>query len=112
MNQGASATIRLDLNDNWTFKSITAWREGDTDTVIDFDNTPLPTLDIPAYYADDQLTQEFQFLFDYDRVQGVAGIFYLDGHAEAPSTPSWAAPASSSAPVARSIPRAGPDSPT
>ena len=82
MNQGASATIRLDLNDNWTFKSITAWREGDTDTVIDFDNTPLPTLDIPAYYADDQLTQEFQFLFDYDRVQGVAGIFYLDGHAE------------------------------
>ena len=53
MNQGASATIRLDLNDNWTFKSITAWREGDTDTVIDFDNTPAPTLDIPAYYADD-----------------------------------------------------------
>ena len=82
MNQGASATIRLDLNDNWTFKSITAWREGDTDTVIDFDNTPAPTLDIPAYYADDQLTQEFQFLFDYDRIQGVAGIFYLDGHAE------------------------------
>jgi iron complex outermembrane recepter protein len=82
MSQGASATIRLDLNENWTFKSITAWREGDTDTVIDFDNTPLPTLDIPAYYADDQLTQEFQFLFDYDRVQGVAGIFYLDGHAE------------------------------
>ena len=82
MNQGASATIRLDLNDNWTFKSITAWREGDTDTVIDFDNTPAPTLDIPAYYADDQLTQEFQFLFDYDRIQGVAGIFYLDGRAE------------------------------
>ena len=82
MSQGASATIRLELNDNWTFKSITAWREGDTDTVIDFDNTPAPTLDIPAYYADDQLTQEFQFLFDYDRIQGVAGIFYLDGHAE------------------------------
>ena len=82
MSQGASATLRLELNDNWTFKSITAWREGDTDTVIDFDNTPAPTLDIPAYYADDQLTQEFQFLFDYDRIQGVAGIFYLDGHAE------------------------------
>lgn len=82
MNQGASATVQLDLNDNWTFKSITAWREGDTDTVIDFDNTPAPTLDIPAYYADDQLTQEFQFLFDYDRMQGVMGFFYLDGHAE------------------------------
>lgn len=82
MNQGVSATVQLDLSDNWTFKSITAWREGDTDTVIDFDNTPAPTLDIPAYYADDQLTQEFQFLFDYDRMQGVMGFFYLDGHAE------------------------------
>ncbi len=82
MSQGASATVQIDLNAHWTFKSITAWREGDTDTVIDFDNTPAPTLDIPAYYADDQLTQEFQFLFDYDRIQGVAGFFYLDGSAE------------------------------
>ena len=82
MNQGVSATVQLDLNEHWTFKSITAWREGDTDTVIDFDNTPAPTLDIPAYYADDQLTQEFQFLFDFDRIQGVMGFFYLDGHAE------------------------------
>ena len=82
MNQGVSATVQLDLNEHWTFKSITAWREGETDTVIDFDNTPAPTLDIPAYYADDQLTQEFQFLFDYDRMQGVLGFFYLDGHAE------------------------------
>ena len=82
MTEGASATVQVDLNDNWTFKSITAWRYGDTDTVIDFDNTPAPTLDIPAYYADDQLTQEFQLLFDFDRIQGVAGFFYLDGHAE------------------------------
>jgi iron complex outermembrane receptor protein len=82
VNQGLSATVQIDLNDAWTFKSITAWREGDTDTVIDFDNTPAPTLDIPAYYSDDQLTQEFQFLFDYERIQGVMGFFYLDGHAE------------------------------
>jgi len=82
MNQGFSATVQLDLNPNWTFKSITAWREGHTDTVIDFDNTPAPTLDIPAYYSDDQLTQEFQFLFDFDRIQGVVGTYFLDGHAE------------------------------
>ena len=81
-SQGASATVQIDLNDNWTFKSITAWREGETTTVIDFDNTPAATLDIPGFYADDQLTQEFQFLFDFDRIQGVAGFFYLDGHAE------------------------------
>jgi iron complex outermembrane receptor protein len=82
MSQGASATIQIDLNDNWTFKSISAWREGETTTVIDFDNTPAATLDIPGFYADDQFTQEFQFLFDFDRIQGVAGFFYLDGHAE------------------------------
>ena len=82
MNQGLSATIQLDLNDNWTFKSITAWRDGETDTVIDFDNTAAPTLDIPAYYADDQLTQEFQLLFDFDGFDGVVGLYYLDGHAE------------------------------
>lgn len=81
-SQGASATVQVNLNDNWTFKSITAWRDGETTTVIDFDNTPAATLDIPGFYADDQFTQEFQFLFDYDRIQGVAGFFYLDGHAE------------------------------
>jgi len=80
--EGASATVQIALSDHWTFKSITAWREGETNTVIDFDNTPSPTLDIPGFYADDQFTQEFQFLFDYDRIQGVAGFYYLDGHAE------------------------------
>jgi Outer membrane receptor proteins, mostly Fe transport len=39
-------------------------------------------LDIPAYYADNQFTQEFQLLFDADRIQGVVGVYYLDGHAE------------------------------
>ncbi|HWQ88105.1 TonB-dependent receptor [Brevundimonas sp.] len=80
-NQGLALTVQMDVNDHWTFKSISAYRDGDTDTVIDFDNTPAPTLDIPAVYSDDQFTQEFQFLFDYDRIQGVAGVFYLDGTA-------------------------------
>jgi iron complex outermembrane recepter protein len=81
-SEGLSFTAQVDLNERWIFKSITAWREGRTDTVIDFDNTPAPTLDIPAYYADEQFTQEFQFQFDYDRVQGVFGVFYLDASAE------------------------------
>ena len=80
-NQGLALTIEATLNDSWMFKSITAYRDGDTDTVIDFDNTPAPTLDVPAVYSDEQLTQEFQFLFDYDRIQGVAGVFFLDGTA-------------------------------
>jgi len=80
--EGLALTVEHQLTDSLTFKSITASRTGETDTVIDFDNTPAPTLDIPAYYADDQFTQEFQLLFDTPRFQGVAGLFYLDGRAE------------------------------
>lgn len=80
--EGYSVTVEHQATDNLTLKSISAWRNGDTDTVIDFDNTPLPTLDIPAYYQDNQFTQEFQVLFDYGRAQGVAGFFYLSGEAE------------------------------
>lgn len=81
-SEGVSFTGQIDVSEHWTFKAISAWREGRTDTVIDFDNTPAPTLDIPAYYADEQYTQEFQFQFDYDRIQGVFGVFYLDATAE------------------------------
>ncbi|MBO9501910.1 TonB-dependent receptor [Brevundimonas sp. A19_0] len=81
-SEGLSFTGQIDVSEHWTFKAISAWREGRTDTVIDFDNTPAPTLDIPAYYADEQYTQEFQFQFDYDRIQGVFGVFYLDATAE------------------------------
>ena len=81
-SEGLSFTGQVDVSEHWTFKAITAWREGRTDTVIDFDNTPAPTLDIPAYYADDQFTTELQFQFNYDRIQGVFGVFYLDASAE------------------------------
>ena len=79
---GYSLLGQWNINENLTFKSITAAREGETIGTIDFDNTPGPVLDIPAYYKDDQLSQEFQLLFDYDRLQGVAGLYFLDAHAE------------------------------
>ncbi len=80
--KGLSLTAQWDINDVLTFKSITAYREGDTETVIDFDGLPAPILDIPAYYADDQFSQEFQIQFNTDRVQGVAGVYYMDANAE------------------------------
>ncbi|MGQ0836769.1 MAG: TonB-dependent receptor [Gammaproteobacteria bacterium] len=79
--RGASLLGQWDINDVLTFKSITAYREGETDTLIDFDTSPAVGLDVPARYEDDQLTQELQLLFDGDRVQGVAGVFYLDASA-------------------------------
>jgi iron complex outermembrane recepter protein len=79
--RGASFLAEWEINDEWTFKWITAWREGDTTGVIDFDMSPQPALDIPANYDDNQTTQELQFLYEGERIQAVAGLFYLDAYA-------------------------------
>ena len=79
--QCLSLTGEFQLSDLLTFKSISAYREGATNTVIDFDNTALPTLDVPAEYDDWQFTQELQLLLQGDRVQGVVGLYYLNADA-------------------------------
>ena len=81
VTEGYSLTGGWTVNDWLTLRSITASRRGDTATVIDFDQTPLPYLDVPAYYSDRQFSQEFQALFEGDRWSGVAGIYYLDSRA-------------------------------
>ena len=68
-------------SDTLTFKSITAYRQGETLGPIDFDNLPAPLLDIPAFYEDHQFSQEFQALFEGDRWQGVFGVYYMDAYA-------------------------------
>lgn len=79
--EGYSLTAEWTLNDNVTLKSITAYREGETQTPIDFDALPQRDFDVPAVYFDDQFSQEFQLLFESDRLNGVAGVYYLDGEA-------------------------------
>ena len=79
--EGWSATVEWDINDAFTFKSITAYREGQTVTPIDFDALPQPDFDVPANYADDQFSQEFQLLYNGDRLSGIVGAYYLDGNA-------------------------------
>ena len=81
VTQGVSLTGEFRLNEMLTLKSITAYRDGRTDTPIDFDNTPGPVLDVPAFYEDDQFTQEVQLLVEGERFQGVFGGFYLNGTA-------------------------------
>ncbi|WP_029086440.1 TonB-dependent receptor [Brevundimonas aveniformis] len=81
VTEGLSLTGEWYVNDWLTLRSITANRRGDTATVIDFDQTPLPYLDVPAIYSDNQFSQEFQALFEGDRWSGVAGIYYLDSTA-------------------------------
>ncbi len=79
--RGLSLTGEWTLNDMLTLKSITASREGSTRGNIDFDNLPQPILDIPARYDDEQFSQEFQVLVNAGRLNGVAGVYYLDASA-------------------------------
>ncbi len=80
--KGVSLTAAWNVNDAVTLKSITAYREGETVTPIDFDALPQADFDVPAFYNDDQFTQEFQLIYSSDRLSGVAGFYYLDGDAQ------------------------------
>jgi len=80
--QGVSLVIDWQLNDAWSIKSITAYRESESDNNIDFDTTPAPITDVFATYEDDQTSQEFQFIYDPDgRFNAVFGVYLFDGTA-------------------------------
>jgi iron complex outermembrane receptor protein len=79
--KGLSLTGEWNATEHLTFKSITANREGHTQTLIDFDGTPLPTLDVPATYDDSSFSQELQAVYSDDNVQGVFGIYYMNSQA-------------------------------
>lgn len=81
-SMGASMVISWDVNDAWLFKSITAYRESDSENNIDFDTTPARIVDVSATYYDNQISQEFQLVYDAgDKLTGVFGFYYFDGEA-------------------------------
>jgi iron complex outermembrane receptor protein len=82
-SSGYSLTLTWDINPAWRFKSITAYRETESLNSIDFDTTPATIIDTgPAFYFDDQTTQEFQLVYTGSgKVGGVVGLYYFDGTA-------------------------------
>jgi len=65
-----------------TFKSIHGLpRRRDAHADPTSTPSPEPALDVPRHYKDDQFTQEFQLLYEGERIQGVAGLYYLDATA-------------------------------
>ncbi len=77
-NWGVSAVAEWTVSDTLTFKSISAYRELEWHGSRDADNTALLVLHTDYSSDGDQMSQEFQALFDLDRVQGVAGVFYFE----------------------------------
>ncbi len=79
--QGVSFTAEWAINDAFTLKSISAYRDGESVTPIDFDALPEPDFDVPARYFDEQFTQELQLIFEHGNLSGVAGLYYLNSNA-------------------------------
>jgi len=85
--EGLSLVVEYFINDDWSFKSVTADRKSYSKTNIDFDNTSLRIFDVPAIYDDTQFSQEFQLNYDFDNLTLVSGLYYFDaescGHFDA-----------------------------
>ena len=80
-SSGASLTAEWQMSESITLKSTTAYREGETETAIDFDSIDRPDFDVPAFYKDDQTTQEFQLIWQGENANLVSGLYYYSGSA-------------------------------
>ncbi len=78
---GGALLIEWSVSDDLTFKSITASRKDRTESPIDFDSGPSQLFDVPVIYKNEQVSQEFQLVFEGERVQGLLGAYYLDANA-------------------------------
>ncbi|WP_284318942.1 TonB-dependent receptor [Dyella acidisoli] len=80
--KGAALTLNWIVSQDWTLKSITAYRTSKTDSNIDFDTLPVAVADVSAIYKDHQFSQELQANYDSGgAVHGVMGLYYFNGSA-------------------------------
>jgi iron complex outermembrane receptor protein len=78
---GVAATIEWNVSPELTFKSITAQRQDKSWAPIDFDALPVVDMEVPALYTNRQFSQEFNLTYTGPKIQGVAGIYYIDANA-------------------------------
>ncbi|MDF2383099.1 TonB-dependent receptor [Nostoc ellipsosporum NOK] len=78
---GISMTVNAEVSELITLRSISAYREDTSYTPIDFDSTPSVDVDVPAYYKNNQTSQEFQALIHGGKLNGIVGFYYLGAKA-------------------------------
>ena len=81
ITKGASLLVEYNISPVLAFKSITAHRSSESIAPIDFDSLETPLFEAPAIYRDKQDSQEFQLTYTGDRIQGVAGVFWMKTNA-------------------------------
>jgi iron complex outermembrane receptor protein len=78
---GGSFLAELRPADWLTVRSISGYRKDDSATPIDFDALPAVDVDVPAFYNNEQFSQEVQLLIDSGNLNGLVGLYYLDAKA-------------------------------
>ncbi|MFJ6025287.1 TonB-dependent receptor [Brevundimonas sp. NPDC092305] len=74
---GSALRVAWDLSDNLTLKSITSYRELNTDDYIDFDATQLEIADALVAVDQSQVSQELQATYTNGGLTAVGGLYYL-----------------------------------
>lgn len=75
---GLNATIGIDVSDAIRFQSITGYRDSQRLNTTDVDGTSAAVLPITIIEDAKQFSQEMQFTYSSDRVEGIVGLFYYD----------------------------------
>lgn len=75
---GFNATVSWDINDSWSFKSISSYREVDYGTELDLDGTPINSFGIFYFNDQEQTSQEFQLSYNSETVSAVTGLYYFN----------------------------------
>jgi iron complex outermembrane receptor protein len=79
--EGSSLLAEYTIDPTLSVKSITAYRKSKSYAPIDFDSLEVPLWEAPSFYKDNQTSQEFQLTYTGQKVQGVAGVFYMKTNA-------------------------------
>jgi iron complex outermembrane receptor protein len=76
---GVAATLTVDLTENLSFKSISSYRDTESEFALDQDHSPLTIAHVNSTSTQDQFTQEFQLLGSSPdaRLNYVAGLYYF-----------------------------------
>src|SRR5690606_20999926 len=80
---GVALNASFDVSDALTLRSITGWRKDDSASPIDFDALAAVDFDVPAFYRNEQFSQEVQLLYDAGGpLSALVGGYYLDAKAD------------------------------
>ena len=75
---GLSVNLAYELSDTLTLKSITAWRDLESEFARDGDHSPQRIVTFGDELEQEQFSQEFQLLGDHGRLNWIAGAYYFN----------------------------------